>query len=113
MAKYRLKKDARKFFDVKLSKQIYSLESWQKHHGIPIELLDEVEFCYIVEGHKESDSLTSLANWSSLTETQGEANIKFTIKIDDISNEDYRRITENIHVTMDIIQKQLNKYFNQ
>ena len=105
MKKYRLKKEARQFFDGELGKEIQPIKYWNSK-TIPIELLDEVERVWVVLGHENGNS-TSLDGWTS--QRGGEAHFHFTIKAMDIENSDYNAV--KIPELMDEIQKACNKFF--
>jgi len=55
--KYKLKVEARKFFDEKHHTEMYDLKTWNAM-GIPIQVLDEVEMVYIEYGHENKVSET-------------------------------------------------------
>ena len=107
MAKYKLKKEARQFFDEKFHEKIYPLDVWKKE-VISIKLLDEVDNVYIDFGIKSSESGTSLQGWCS-DNGNPKAHFHFTVNVTDISNSNYESV--NIPHVMDEMQKMLNKYF--
>lgn len=110
MDKYRLKPDARKFFDKKLHHENQKMIWWQKYYGIPIELLDEVEMVYIDYGHSyKLESGTKTANLQGWQSDGRKARFHFTVKIDDIEHKDYDKI--NLADVMQEIQTVLNDYF--
>lgn len=109
--KFKLKKEARQFFDVKYHKEIQTLKWWDsiKVHK---NLLDEVELCHIDYGHTEKlskdSSSTSLCGW---TQDGKKAEFRFTLKVIDIEHSDYDKV--KIAELMDEMQKVCNKYFKR
>jgi hypothetical protein len=110
--KYKLKKEARQFFDnQKYHTTIQSLESWESSK-IPIQLLDEVERCYVAYGHKEQLTkdltTTSLSSWS---QESNAAEFKFSLKVSDITIVQHNKV--KIAELMDEMQKVANKFFKE
>ncbi len=105
MNKYKLKPEARKFFNKDLSTQVKDLSWWNKN-VIPEELLNEVGKVHVEYGHRKSEIGISLSGWKG-EEQEGE--FLFTVKVSDMSNKDYTAV--NISVVMDEIQNVLDKYF--
>lgn len=109
--KYKLKVNARQFYPTELHRYTETLEVWKKKN-IPIELLDEVDVVYITFGHEKELSggtkTASLCGWKS--EGQ-EAHFHFTLKVSDISNQDYNKVS--ISELMDNMQKITNNYFKR
>ena len=113
-SKYRLKKEARQFFDKKYHDKINNLKQWNSY-GIPIQVLNEVERVYIDYGHdrlseKGDVKSSSLSGWESKQkDSDGQAHYCFTVKVQDIS----RVTNEKVEACklLDEIQKVLNKYF--
>lgn len=107
--KFKLKKQARQFFDEKYHKAIKELKYWQEEK-IRSELLDEVDAVYVDYGHEHTLSsgtrCSDLSGWDS-----EKAQFKFTVNILDIKNTDYEKI--KVAEMMDEIQKTLNKYVKQ
>ena len=103
--KYKLKKEARQFFDEKHHTNIYPIEVWKKE-GIHINLLDEVDRVYIDYGIKFSESGTGLKGHSG---EKKEAHYEFTIRVLDMDYKEY----ENVKVAplMDELQKVCDRYF--
>ncbi len=109
MNKYRLKKDARQFFDEKFHDKISSLEFWEKEI-ISINLLDEVENVYVEYGIKSSENGTSLKGWGD-GYGNPKAQFHFTVNVKDISCKKYD--TVKIPELMDEMQKVLNRFFKR
>lgn len=108
--KYKLKVDARKFFPEKLHEEVQDMKLWQKHHCIPIELLDEVDKVYLEFGHSyklKSGSKTS--DLCGFDNTKKKGKFHFTVNVDDFKYENYKSV--KISELMDAIQKVLNTYF--
>lgn len=109
MKKYRLKKEARQFFDEKYHTEAQEVK-WWKSNEIPIQLLEEVERVYVVYGHEKPLLGSGTRSWS-LNGWSGEAKeaeIRFAIKIADIDHSDYESL--EIEKIMDEIQKVLNSH---
>lgn len=104
--KYKLKKDARQFFDEKYHEKIQPLEYWNEI-TVHKNLLDEVERCYIDYGH-EFGTRTDLSGWTSIG---NKAEFRFTLNVTDINNTDYDKV--NVAELMDEMQKVCNKYFKR
>jgi len=109
--KYRLKKDARQFFEKKqISTDIYTLSKWKDVHGIPEELLEEVPRVHVSYGHERIGSTgvrsSHLGGWRS---DEQMAYFQFTVWVNDVSNTDYSSIKQD--EMMDEIQKVLDRYF--
>lgn len=103
--KYKLKADARKFFDEKHHANINELKTWNAM-GIPIQVLDEVESVYIDYGQENTYKSSSLRGWSA----EGKiAKFRFTIIVNDIDMVDYEKT--NMPELMDELQKIANKFF--
>lgn len=108
--KYKLKVNARQFFNKERSKDINTAEWWKKHYSIPIELLDEVDMVYVDYGHlrilSSGTEVQDLHGWSS---EGGKAHFEFTLKVLDLEYDKYKGV--QIPKLMDEIQKVCNKYF--
>lgn len=106
--KFKLKKEARQFFDEYLHRRTQSLESWAEAN-IPIQLLDKTDLCYVYFGYDEEteDRIhTILTQW----ENDGKkADFRFTLRIEDMESADYHKV--KISEVMDEIQKVVNEYF--
>lgn len=103
--KYKLKPDARKYFDDHLQREVQAKEWWEKK-VIPIQLLEEVPNIYIEYGRKISECSTTLKGWQSDGER---AKFEFTLVVNDISYPDYNKVS--IPYLMDKIQSVVNDYF--
>jgi len=107
--KYKLKVDARKFFDDKMSKEVMTLKRWNDE-GIPIQILDEVPCVHVTYGHeKVSQSglrTADLAGWRS---DGNQAHFHFTVWVDEITSHEYDVI--KIEKVLDKIQDVLNSHF--
>lgn len=107
--KYKLKIDARRFFDEKHHTDVCELKYW-KDHEIPIQVLDEVDRVYIDLGHEYSLSTGTKSRSISGWKNDGkEAHLNFSLKVLDIEHKEYKSI--NVPEVMDEIQKVVNKYF--
>ncbi len=112
--KFKLKVDARKFFDEKYHEKIMAQQDWE-HNCIPLQLLDEVERVYIDYGHDRLNSdkkcaSSNLCGWESKQkDSEGQSHYQFTLKIQDISNKEYQKV--NVPILMDELQKVANTYF--
>lgn len=105
MKKYRLKPDARKFFDKKYHESIYELKVWEKEI-ISLNVLDEVERVYIKLGHERdypTYKSSSLSGWGD-----DKSHFHFTIHINDVEYLDHDQI--NVSGMMDAIQKVVTKF---
>lgn len=109
MSKYKLKKEARQFFEEKLHKEIKPLKFWNEE-TISERLLDEVDKVYVDYGIKASESRTDLCGWSS-NNGEPNAHFEFTVRVNDMPNDDYKNV--KIADVMDEIQKVLNKHFKK
>ena len=109
MGKYKLKKEARQFFDEKYHTKIYPLSIWEKEL-ISINLLDEVENVYVDYGVKTSPNSSNLSGWSS-NDGNPKAHFEFTVNVLDIENRSYESV--KVAEVIDEIQKVLNKYFKR
>lgn len=108
MSHYKLKKEARQFFEEKFHKEVKPLKYWESLI-ISERLLDEVDKVYIEYGKKIGDR-TELCGWSS-NDGYPVARFEFTVYVNDMSDTNY----ENVKVSdvMDEIQAVLNKYFKK
>jgi hypothetical protein len=108
--KWRLKKEARQFFEKRgFVNNRLSLCHWMEHHKIPEELLEMVENCHVTFGHDSVSEYgtrsSSLSGWKSDGKT---AHFQFTVWVGEIEQSDYRDI--DINDLLDEIQKTLNRY---
>ena len=106
--KYKLKKEARQFFDENLHNEIKTKEFWEKQL-ISIALLDEVDRVYIDYGRRTSQNSANLCGWSSNNGIVPEAHFDFTVKVSDIDYKDYVKVKPSD--LMDEMQKVLNRFF--
>jgi hypothetical protein len=109
MTKYKLKKEARQFFEDKYHQEIKEISFW-KDLCIPIQLLDEVDIVYVDYGHESiltsGTKTSSLKGWSR----EGKrAEFRFSLQVNDIEISDYEKV--DIVELMDEIQKVTNSYF--
>lgn len=105
--KYKLKKEARQFFDDKYSEKIYPLKTWNSE-GIHINLLDKVSRVFVDYGQKRNESSTDLKSWHGSNKT---AEIQFTLCVSEIDYSEYDDL--DIPELMDNLQKTVDKFFNQ
>ena len=103
MEKYKLKVDARRFFNDKYYKLNEPLEYWDKLK-IPIQLLDEVDLVYVDYGIKTNESSQTLCGYKLEY-----SHFNFKLVLDNITYKKYNSV--EIHKLMDEIQKVTNKYF--
>ena len=104
--KYRLKKEAREFFEKHYHTDIKSIESW-KSCCIPRQLLEKVENVYIDYGIWENPNTLSIKSW----DRRNGGKFEFTVYVNDMTNEEYKNV--NMSEVMDEIQKVLNNYFKK
>jgi hypothetical protein len=111
-AKYKLKKEARQFFDSKYHTAIYPLSIWQKE-GIPIQLLEEVQRVHIQSGHKKECSdgteYTNISSWNK--DRNHSSEFMFTVHVKDVKCSEHDKIS--VAEMMDEMQRVLNRYFKQ
>lgn len=109
--KYRLKADARKFFDEKFHTHVRNLEEWNKE-GFPIQLLDEVPNVYVSYGHEKvldgGLKYSNLKGWNSNTGNP-QAHFHFTVWMNDITSQEYGHV--QVDKLMDKIQEVLNAHY--
>jgi hypothetical protein len=105
--KFRLKPEARQFFDKKYHYSIHNLSSWKKM-TIPEQLLSRVENVYIDYGLQTGEKGFTLSGYDS---KKKEAYFEFTVRVLDTSSADYRAI--DVAKLMDELQKTTNKFFKQ
>jgi len=107
--KFKLKKEARQFFNKDLHDDISVLEYWEKK-GIHKNLLEEVPLVHITYGHHDyynnQIKSSSLSGWS-----KEHSDFKFTIVLPELSNEDYHLV--EIPRLMDEMQTVINSHFKQ
>jgi hypothetical protein len=116
MTKFRLKKEARQFFDEKYHKIIWPENTW-KEQKFMLELLEPVERVYIECGHEnrtEDQKIRSVSNsgWSRTGEHDGESRFHFTIKIQDVDYLDHERKINPTEL-MDMVQATVNDYIKR
>lgn len=107
--KYKLKKEARQFFDKKYHTVIHTGKYWEELN-IHENLLDEVEKVYVDYGIRASPIASVISGWSS-NEGEPTAEFHFTLKVNDISSKKYEQVS--IPELMDEMQKVVNKFFNR
>jgi len=105
---FRLKKEARQFFSDSMAKEIAKKNYWEENN-VHNNLLEQVENIYVDYGIRTSENSKQLCGWSSNFGGTPSAEFRFTLKVVDIDNEQYR--TVNIPDLMDAIQKTANKFF--
>jgi len=103
MKKYKLKPDARKFFDEKYNTVIETIEWWNRKQ-FPIQLLDEVPAVFVRLGRQTSECSRNITQYS-----KDGAVFEFTVHAPDLTIQDYEKM--KTHELMDEIQKVLDKYF--
>jgi hypothetical protein len=103
---YKLKKEARNFFDENLAKEVKPLKFW-KNENIHINLLEEVDNVYVEYGIKRSETVTDLRGWES-GDGNPKAHLNFTVYIRNLAEGSYNSI--DITEMMDEIQKTLNRF---
>lgn len=111
MKKYKLKEQARQFFDEQLHKEIESIEYWKKKE-IPHQLLDEVPIVYIEYGHQENNKDGNGAIVKHLNSWNGDKRVgefRFTLKVSDIGYVQADRV--NISELMDAMQGVTDRFF--
>jgi hypothetical protein len=108
MTKYRLKKEARQFFDDKFHRYAEPMKFWT-NHKIHRNLLEEVELVHIEYGHLEkadkNSQIIDLCSWEN-----NEAVFRFILRVNEINN--YKFDAVKIAELMDEMQKVVNGYFN-
>jgi len=105
MKKYKLKPDARKFFDDKYSTEIETIEWWNRKQ-FPIQLLDEIPAVFVTYGRQVSECSRNISEYS-----KDGAIFEFTVHAPGLTAHDYEGMKTN--ELMDEIQKVLNKYFKE
>ena len=105
---FKLKKEARQFFSDNMAKKIAKIGFWE-NEKVHMNLLEQVENVYVDFGIKDSPNSSSLSGWSSNDGGTPTAEFRFTLKVADITNRQYRDV--NIPDLMDAIQKVANKFF--
>lgn len=108
--KYKLKVEARQFFDEKDSKVVEKLEYW-KDNLIPIQLLEEVDLVYIEYGQEDDSGEIKTRTLQGWNQDPLRAHFDFTLKFRDLEYDDYKKI--NIPELMDKIQVVVNIFFNK
>ena len=103
--KYRLKKEARNFFNKDLSKEIQNMDYW-KSKTIHSNLLEEVEIVYVESGI-EMNGRTDMSGWKS-NNGNPESRFNFTIHIRDSNHREYQNL--NTSDLLDAIQCSINSY---
>lgn len=106
--KFKLKTEARQFFDEKFSKEIEPARWWESHR-IHLNALEAMPEVYVSYGHKSSKS-TDLCGWSSLDHPDAGSHFLFTIHFPSHSIEEYRRRENRIKDLLDQIQMLANDF---
>ena len=110
--KYRLKKEARQFFNKKLHKEIKTLANWNKE-AVTTPLLEEVEMVYINYGTFPEKLYETRGFSASLCVHKGnekESHFEFHFIVNDIDWKRYDLLNNDSFITkwMDEIQKVSN-----
>lgn len=107
---FRLKKDARQFFDKKFLTSIMPLKSWQANN-VHENALEEVDKIYISYGHTDVENFcTQLKGWSGFA-PKNSAKFFFTINVLDVESKEYEFIKDShISELMDRLQNVINDY---
>lgn len=109
MERFRLKKEARQFFDKEQHVRIETLEVWNSLtiSEVLLEPVGRVLIEYgIVKDDSDKTKLTNLCSWKG---TEQEAEFKFTLRVSDITNKEYT-IVDKV-VLMDALEETANKFF--
>ena len=105
MKKYKLKAEVRKLFDAKFHTSIEPI-TWWNDRFISIEILDEVSAVFVKQGRQTSENTRHLSQYD-----RDGAVFDFTVCAPELTNTEYNNV--DIPKLMDIIQKELDKYFKQ
>jgi hypothetical protein len=108
MKKFRLKKDAVKFFKADLSTEINDFDFWNRKNVDP-EALEEVEDCYISYGIASSETSRNTAGWS---DGKG-SRFHFTLNFPSHKFHEYDQFSKNkmTRELMNKIQKVANDFY--
>jgi len=109
MRKFRLKKEAVKFFKDKHATAIYSLDTWEDIQ-VDIEALEEVEDAYVFPGIKMSENSSSLSGWD-----EKGSHFHFTIVFPSVKHSEHDKFSKGkiSRELLDKIQRDVNDFFEQ
>lgn len=117
MTKYRLKKEAVRFFKEELKTAVHELECWRNNYNVDENALEEVEHCFVSYGF-ETEAGTSLCGWGNpeckdQRRNKKGAHFHFTLHFPSMKYEEYDRFKkgESTRELMNIIQKDANKFY--
>lgn len=110
--KYKLREDAKCFFDGSLHDKILPLETWKETYTVPINLLVKVRAIYLTYGIKGDSISTYMRGWSQDAQKNNTLGyFHFSINFRDMPFEEYERMDNKIPLLMDRIQKLIDDNF--
>lgn len=108
MKKYRLKKEAVKFFLDKHATSIYELDTWESL-GVDIIALDEVEDIYLRYGHWKDEGSGTLSGWN-----EKGSHFEFTIYFPSVKHCEHDKFNKGkiTRELMNKIQRQIDCHYD-
>jgi len=110
---YRLKPEAVPFFAEKLRTSVYDFETWKKIYNVDENALEEVKPIYLTFGmpDREGSINKSTYGWSN----DDGSHYHFTVHFPSAKYQEYDKFSkgETIRKMMDVIQKQLDYFYQQ
>jgi len=108
---FKIKSEAKQFFDKSIRNEIKPLKFWAKN-SVYQNALEKVEKVYLTYGIAQNSSLNNICGWSGLN---NDAKFHFTINVNDITNETYHIIKDDELMSdlMGKIQTVINSHINE
>ena len=109
MKNYRLKKEAVPFMKGEYATLSKPFDFWDSR-GIDINALEEVKPVYLTYGHRDDETATSLSGWG-----EDGSDFRFTIHFPSATYAEYCKesMESKTRELMDVIQDQINKFYNK
>ena len=109
MRKFRLKKEALKFFKEQHATSIYSFDTWQDLQ-VDKEALEEVEDAYVFHGVKMNENSSYVSGWD-----EKGAHFHFTIVFPSVKHMEYDKFSKGkiSRELLDKIQRNVNDFYEQ
>jgi hypothetical protein len=116
MERYRLKKEALKFFNQDLATKVLPLHEWEVNHSVDENALEEVKPAYVTYGFKENNG-SSLAGWTNQEHNKGHvgSHFHFTLHFPSTKFQEHDKFCKGrmVRELMDRIQNNLDQLYQK
>jgi len=116
MKRYRLKKEALKFFKEKLLTEVMPLHEWEENYSVDEKALEEVKPAYVTYGFKENNGAT-LSGWTNPEGNTGHvgSHFYFTVHFPSVDFYEHDKFSKGrvVRELMDRIQSDLDQFYQK